>query len=193
MWEQIATKHLAPLKITPFEAKVCYALPLMRNIVEGGMGCLKADLHLPAYVLVADAAEALGRCLTGCQREVDGSTARLRAGLTALIGSSFTTPARRTYTVAQCASLRHFTTHGGTTPKAKDALDAYLTRHLINQFGVQLSGYWTRLGQDGHPDRTTMAAARISPLWTGGQLVFVEDMVAMMSAPGAQAGQGIHV
>ncbi len=78
-------------------------------------------------MLAAEAAEAHGRCLTGDRRDRDGSTDRLKAGLRAAMAPqhAFTTPSRR-YDVDDCVALRHFTTHGGTTPGTTDVLDGAL-------------------------------------------------------------------
>ena len=53
--------------------------------------------------------------------------------------------------------------------------------------------YWGRLGRTGNPERDMLAQARIRPLYTNGDPIFVQDMFNMMSTPGAKAGQGIKV
>ena len=53
--------------VTTFEAKALYVVGLIRHLLEASGKCVdgKDQFWLPAYVLTADAAEALGRCLTG--------------------------------------------------------------------------------------------------------------------------------
>jgi hypothetical protein len=73
-------------------------------------------------------------------------------------------------------------------------LDSHLTALLLNRYGDELTDYWTRLGDETNvADRENLAAARIRPLASANRPVFVEDMFAMMTAPGAKAGQGISL
>jgi hypothetical protein len=166
----------------------------MRQLAEGSMA-LHGSRDLPAFVLLADAVEALGRCLRGCQKEDTGSGNRLRDGLRQLErrdDGEFLTMFGL-YTIDDIVAMRNFTTHGGTTPGRDAMLDAHLSALLLNRFGEELTDYWVRLGQDGNPERATLADARIRPLFTGGKPIFVEDMCNMMTKPGASAGQGIQV
>jgi hypothetical protein len=71
---------LSHLKLTPFEAKALYVFALRRQLAEGSIA-LQGSRDLAAFVLLADAVEALGRCLTGCREEKTGSGDRLRDGL----------------------------------------------------------------------------------------------------------------
>lgn len=182
------------IKVTPFEAKALYVFPLIRQLAEGSI-LLQGSRDLAAFVLLADAIEALGRCLTGCREETTGSGDRLRDGLQQLErrdDGEFRTMFGL-YTVADIKAMRNFTTHGGTTPGRNDLLDAHLTALLLNRLGDELTDYWVRLGLDGNADRTMLAEARIRPLFTGGTPVFVVDMINMMTKPGAKAGQGIRI
>ncbi len=185
---------LSHLKLTPFEAKALYVFALMRQLAEGSIA-LQGSRDLAAFVLLADAVEALGRCLTGCREENRGSGDRLRDGLKQLErrdDGEFRTMFGL-YTVDDIKAMRNFTTHGGTTPGKNGILDAHLSALLLNRFGGELTDYWVRLGQDGNAERTLLAEARIRPLFTGGKPVFVEDMFDMMTKPGARAGHGIQV
>ncbi len=192
-WAAVASSP-SHLKLTPFEAKALYTFALMRQLAEGSMA-LQGSRDLAAFVLLADAVEALGRCRKGCQEEKVGSGNRLRDGLRQLErrdDGEFRTMFGL-YTIDDIVAMRNFTTHGGTTPKQDGILDAHLSALLLNRFGDELTDYWVRLGQDGNPERTTLADARIRPLFTGGKPVFVENMFNMMTKPRAKAGQGIQV
>lgn len=185
---------LSHLKITSFEAKALYVLALMRQLAEGSIA-LQGSLDLPGFVLLADAIEALGRCLTGCQEEKRGSGDRLRDGLRQLErrdDGEFRTMFGL-YTVDDIVAMRNFTTHGGTTPGKNSRLDAHLSVFLLNRFGDELTDYWARLSQERNPERAMLAKARIRPLFTGGRPVFVEDMFNMMTKSGARAGQGVQL
>jgi hypothetical protein len=192
-WQAVAAS-LSHLKISPFEAKALYVFPVMRQLAEGSMILLNRGLHLPAFVTLADAIEAFGRCVRGCQLEGTGSGNRLQDGLRRLQlrdDGEFRTMSGL-YQVPEIVAMRNFTTHGATTPKRNGLLDCHLSVMLVNRFGEELTDYWLRLGRDGSPERDAFAAARVRPLYTGGVPVFVEDMFNMMSEPGATAGQGIH-
>jgi hypothetical protein len=191
-----AVAALPGLGITPFEAKALYAFTLMRQCAEGTARLLMAPaMDLPAFVLLADGIEALGRCLTGCQEEWKRSGNRLVDGLKRL-------EARDdgefrvlfgVYSVDDCKALRNFSTHGGTTPGAMTVLDAHLTDLLFNRYGEELTDYWVRLADESKvDDREKFAAARIRPLATANQPVFIADMFRMMTKPAAKAGQGIR-
>jgi hypothetical protein len=41
----------------------------MRQLAEAAILLVRSNMDLPAYVVLADGIEALGRCLTGCQIE----------------------------------------------------------------------------------------------------------------------------
>jgi hypothetical protein len=186
---------LSHLNLTPFEAKALYVFGLMRQLAEGSISH-QGSRDLVAFVLLADAAEAFGRCLTGCQKENSGSGDRLRYGLKQLERRDDDGEFRTMfglYTVDDIKAMRNFTTHGGTTPGKNGILDAHLSALLLNRFGDELTDYWVRLSQDGNAERTMLAEARIRPLFTGGKPVFIEDMFDMMTKPGARAGQGIQV
>jgi hypothetical protein len=198
LWAKVVGA-LPNLAITPFEAKALYVFPLMRQFGEGVITLLRrpeGSLDLPAFVLLADGIEALGRCLTGCQEEKYGSGPRLREGLEQLErrdDGEFRTMSGL-YTVEDCTKLRNFTTHGGTTPLTLMVLDGHLTAMLLSRYGEELTDYWTRLGDETNVDeRERFAAARIRPLATANRPVFIEGMFRMMTEPNAKAGQGIHL
>jgi len=194
-WEKVvaAVPHLG---ITPFEAKALYAFPLLRQLAEAAILLVRNNMDLPGYVVLADGIEALGRCLTGCQEENSGSGRRLREGLERLElrdDGQFQT-LFRLYSVADCVRLRNFTTHGGTTPHSLAVLDRQLTVMLLDRYAAELTDYWVRLGDAANAvERDLFAAARIRPLFTANQPVFVEDMFTMMTRPGAEAGQGLRL
>ena len=191
IWVRV-TSSLPDLRITAFEAKALYAFALMRQLAESSARLHDSSLHLPSLVLIADAIEALGRCLSGCQKETRGSTARLRSGLEQLERRRAFTTMFGLYEVAEVMGMRNFTTHGGTTPNVDPTpkLDAHLSVLLLGLFGNELTAYWDRLKQVGNPERDMLAQARIRPLYTNGDPIFVRDMFTMMSMPEAQAGQG---
>jgi hypothetical protein len=192
----------SPLGVTLFESKALYVIPVMRQLAEGAILCLddpreyRSSMELPAYVLIADAIETLGRCLTGCREGTTGSGKRLESGISRLLDHNqgpIATSAG-TYNAKACKSLRNFTTHGGTTPvPGGDVLDGELTRGLINLLGVELTSYWECLKLDGEPLRDKLANALIRPLVADGRVVFVDDMYRFMDAPSAVAGAGISV
>jgi hypothetical protein len=204
VWVAVAAE-VSHLGITPFEAKALYVFALMRQLAEAAilclkteaaMLCLKTEMELPGYVLLADAVEVLGRCLTGGQGAADSSKARLTAGfkhLEDLEGGELLGTIRR-YTVEDCCALRNFVAHGGSTLKTPVELDRQLTRRLVIAYGKALTGYWTRLGPNGSAaEREAFARAHISPLFVGSDPIFVAAMHRIMSKSGATAGQGIHI
>ena len=156
----------------------------------------QGPLDLPAFVLLADGIEALGRCLTGCQEEWRKSGDRLGDGLKQLQqrdDGEFRVMSGL-YIIDDCKALRNFTTHGGTTPGALSTLDSHLTALLLNRYGDELTDYWIRLGDESKvAEREKFAAARIRPLASANRPVFVESMFGMMTVPGARAGQGIRM
>ena len=112
-------------------------------------------LHLPAFVALADAIEALGRCLRGCQLERAGSGNRLRDGLRRLEirdDGEFRTMSGL-YQVPEIVAMRNFTTHGATTPKRTGLLDGHLSVMLANRFGDE----WTELLAAPQPQRQPRA------------------------------------
>lgn len=181
--------------VTPFEAKALYVVAMMRQLTEGAIVVLRNGMELPAYVVLADAVETFGRCLTGCREEWKGSGDRLDAGLGRLLGGAPLRTRAGSYEVADCKRLRNFTTHGATTPdkQGRDVLDGELTRELIRRLGTSLTAYWTALAQDGEPLRDQLADALVRPLFAAGKVVFVEDMRGIMVRPGAEAGSGITI
>jgi hypothetical protein len=186
-------KAAATAGVTPFEAKALYVTAMMRQLAEAAMLTLRSGMELPAYVVLADAVETYGRCLTGCREKWKGSGPRLEAGFGRLLGGAPLTTSAGAYKVEACKRLRNFTTHGATTPQGGDVLDGELTRELIRRLGSNLTAYWTMLGQDGEPLREQLADALIRPLFAGGRVVFVEDMYGIMARPGAEAGGGITI
>jgi hypothetical protein len=181
--------------VTSFEAKALYTVAMMRQLAEGAILTLRAGMELPAYVLLADALEAFGRCLTGCQKDGSGSGDRLEAGLAHLLGGVPLRTQAGEYKVEDCKRLRNFVTHGATTPdeQGRDVLDGELTRELIRRLGSNLTTYWAALAEEGEPLREQLADALIRPLFAGGRVVLVEDMHGIMLRPGAEAGGGITI
>jgi uncharacterized protein (DUF2267 family) len=119
------------------------ASALMRQLAEGSIA-LHGSRHLAAFVLLADAIEALGRCHRGCQEEWTGSGTRLAKGLRQLErrdDGEFRTMFDL-YAVGDIRAMRNFTTHGGTTPETNGTLDAHLSALLLNRFGDELTDYW---------------------------------------------------
>jgi hypothetical protein len=119
LWERVVAA-LTNLDITPFEAKALYVFPLMRQFGEGTIALLcrsEGSLDPPAFALLADGIEALGRCFTGCQEEWRKSGERLGDALKQLErrdDGEFRVMSGL-YTVDDCKALRNFTAHGGTT------------------------------------------------------------------------------
>jgi len=174
-WAQAAR---AVGSITPFEAKALYATGLIRHLLEGAGRCLiEPPFHLPAYVITAEACEALGRYHTGDIREGHGSGKRLAEGLRAAMGpdAKLTTPSG-TYDVEACVKLRHFATHGGTTPRVVTMIDPQLITTLITGLAEGLEGFWRDLHKEGEDRRDKLARALLRPLWARGQPIFVPDM-----------------
>jgi hypothetical protein len=164
--------------ITPFEAKALYATGLVRHLLEGAGRCLiEPPFHLPAYVITAEACEALGRCLIGDIKENHGSGKRLEEGLRAAMApDGKITTLSGTYDMEACAGLRHFATHGGTTPRLGTMIDPQLITALIKGLADALERFWFDLHEEGEYVRDKLARALLRPLWTGRQPIFVPNM-----------------
>jgi hypothetical protein len=177
--------------ITPFEAKSLYAVGLVRHLLEASGRCLAApSMDLPGFVLAAEAAEAVGRCLLGDRQQDRGSGNRLKVGLLAAMqpATAITTP-HGVYDVDTCKALRNFTTHGGTTPTARDILDRDLINQIVRGLATALDRCWGDLaGRSGIRQRFEKALLR--PLWTSGKVVFVADMKTHV-VQGGLPGQGL--
>ena len=176
--------------VTTFEAKALYVVGLIRHLLEASGKCVDGEhrFWLPGYVLAADAAEALGRCLTGNRGEGGEATMRLTAGLeAALYPATSITSGGETYDVEALRNLRHFMTHGGTTPK-EDRFDPGVVRELSRRLAKRLDQYWVDLGTASGSERPKLAEAKVRPLWTAGTVVFVGDMKKHVSSRGTPGG-----
>jgi hypothetical protein len=163
--------------ITPFEAKALYGAGLLRHLLEGSGRCLeKPPFHLSAFVIATEAAEALGRFLTGDARDSSGSVQRLQVGLRSAMGPSGTikTP-YASFNVAACVALRHFATHGGTTPRRTDVIGPELINALIGGLADSLERFWIDL-EDSDCVRQQLAKALLRPLFTSGRPLFIPGM-----------------
>jgi hypothetical protein len=173
-WTQVAS---AVDGVTPLEAKAFYAVGLLRHLIEASGKCLdEPAFELPAYVLAAEAAEALGRLRIGNRDEDTNSRKRLDAGLLhAMAPATAFTTQHGGYDVAACRALRNFTTHGATTPRPADTLDHELTVALLQGLARAVDRCWVDLGhQTGF--QTMFATALLRPLWVAGTPVFVVDV-----------------
>jgi hypothetical protein len=101
-------------------------------------------MDLPGFVLAAEAAEAVGRCLLGDRQPDRGSGDRVEAGLLAAMKpeTAITTP-YGIYDVSTCKALRNFTTSRRNTPRA-DILDRDLINQILPGLATSLDRCWGR-------------------------------------------------
>lgn len=176
--------------LTDLETKAVYVAGMLRHLLESAGLCLRNRLHLPTYLLAVDATELLGAVVSGRTLSNDETVV---AGLAYLIDEArdstarFATTAAGSYTIRDCVSRRHFAAHGARQLLPAATLDAELTDRLLCHLAAGIDRWWIALARDPAM-QGRLAIAKVPPLLTEGEVVFVRHLLPALLDGATPAG-----